>query len=741
MLLDVPVVDASLCGVTFVAQGMIEDPNGPNGTAFTAGRRVELGVAGRDVPFVGRIYDFPLLARFVEGLWDLDGDGNLDVAGTTADGESIAIAHGDHEGGFDPPILIDADPDSGRVGVGDFDGDGTLDFVTANDDSSSLGCLLGQGSRAYQAPTAAAYPDLSFMALDLEVGDLDSDGHDDVVIVLRGPVSAENRCVVYWGSAVGLAGPGQVLLVEDLKEVEIADVDGDGALDIAVTWKEVQVLRNLGSRTFAAPVVTSLGGNISVFEFADWDGDGAADLVTFAPPGLGLYVRWGVGDGTFEPPVGVITAVGTWRWAFVDVEPGGHPELIVHERLEGRTTVLRLEPGRSVVVSSENLHELAGQTLSVADVDRDGMTDLVTFGALRDGITVHRGVADGGFEVPNPVTTMEYASRIGAADLDLDGDLDLVCTSVAVDALTIHLNDGEGGFSLPVNFRGLNNADRFVVARVDEGPVPDVLAIDNTGGRRLVVFLGIGDGAFTPPTAVDLESRPLAIAALDTHPERVVAITTDSATLELRSLESDGSLSAPFVLDLATGDGRELIFGDLDADGDKDLVVATEDLAGIEVFINDGVGGFTPGAVFDPSFEVFQNFGELALYDDDTDGNLDLLAGVLGPDRALIVVHGNGAGSFDGAEIVEGKGAIRLAVGDIDGDGWDELVTADFWTGDIALVRGGGASGLDARLRFDGGGRVGDFVIGDFNGDGLDDLAASNFERARIAVLLNRTFR
>ena len=163
--------------------------------------------------------------------------------------------------------------------------------------------------------------------------------------------------------------------------------------------------------------------------------------------------------------------------------------------------------------------------------------------------------------------------------------------------------------------------------------------------------------------------------------------------------------------------------GDLDGDGDPDVVVAN-DLAENWVYLNDGTGHFDAAWPVGPEIEPTRS---AQLHDLDGDGDLDLLITNRGASNGLFL--NDGSGRFGPKrEFGEPRGStIAVAVGDVDRDGDPDLVLAN---------RDGQANHVllnDGRLGFEeqrsygtGSDETRSAALADLNGDGILDIVTAN---------------
>ena len=117
-----------------------------------------------------------------------------------------------------------------------------------------------------------------------------------------------------------------------------------------------------------------------------------------------------------------------------------------------------------------------------------------------------------------------------------------------------------------------------------------------------------------------------------------------------------------------------MAFGDVDADGDLDLIIANTNSPN-ELWINNGSGVFNSRSTFDAG--GYATTTAVALGDADGDGRLDVLVGNSGSANELLLQKPDG--SFEAAAGFSGGSAetYSVAFGDIDGDGELDLLAGN----------------------------------------------------------------
>lgn len=612
---------------------------------------------------------------------DLNGDGNPDIVVTdecasTDECEGVvAVFLGSGGGNFLPPqYCLTGGYVAASVTVADVDGDGKPDVVIANrgvnisDDSGLVSVLRGNGDGTLQ--DAQTYNSGGIFADRVAVADVNKDGHPDVVVL--------NQCTTNTGcndasdSSVGILlgngnGTFQAAQVYDSGGIlpvamTIADVNGDSYPDLIVANRyqaggdsfangSVAVLMGTGDGAFhTAHTYNSMGNSAQSVAVADVNRDGKPDVLVsnFTLNGIdwssdSVAVMLGRGDGSFQaaPTYSPSRVLQSNSAAMADLNGDGKTDLVVTDYFGAVDVLLGQGGGTFLAPKTYASGGFSAQAVTIADVNRDGIRDLVVANqcagnsdcsntAANGSVGVLLGNADGSFQ---PTQTYDsggrFANSVAVADVNGDGIRDLVvgnqCVSSAdcsSGAVAVLLGKSDGTFQDPQAFSsGGYSANSVLVADVNGDGIPDVLVADScldgtcANNGQVAVLFGNGDGTFQ------------------------AAQTYDS-----------GSTTA-----------HSLLLADVNGDGKLDAVVANSDSIG--VLLGNGDGTFQP-ALYTPAIYGYQ--GHIVIADFDGDGKPDIASS----DGSLLLGNGDGTFTATTGLIPPGPG---IAVGDLNGDGKPDL--------------------------------------------------------------------
>jgi hypothetical protein len=194
--------------------------------------------------------------------------------------------------------------------------------------------------------------------------------------------------------------------------------------------------------------------------------------------------------------------------------------------------------------------------------------------------------------------------------------------------------------------------------------------------------------------------------------------------------------STPVALDMGFRVGLDPIrmaTGDLDRDGHADLASTQWSSATLAVFLGKGTGAFARRVIYKTPRHPYG----VAIEDVDGDGDRDVVTASDNPAGAVAVFANNGAGGLRRlSTYASSRKAIGLAAADLDRDGTVDLVTANFDRRHLNVLRGLGGGRFAVVGRYHGA-PANDVALGDVNSDGnLDVALATNNRRGSLVVRL-----
>lgn len=321
---------------------------------------------------------------------DMNRDGRLDLIEHVQDGSKLAMWLGNPDGTF---TATDRYPTTGTAQtrslpdyatVGDFNEDGLADLVVTIKDDSDVHVRLGQVGGGLGPPSGA----LSFL---LQSGDLDGDGHLDLVTTAPHPNNGPSQILVLRGRGDGtFAGPTRYTILDETAWSEaVIDWNGDGALDIlAMGYSGLHILYGRGDGSFADDEHCGVAGGLPV----DLNQDGLLDIVWTIWPTQTLATILGQGGCDFTPrkdyglpPVAPALAIG-------DITGDGFPDVLVgHDATTASFFVTNpdgtLSPRTEVAIDTTDVW-----IMWIADVTSDGRADVVCGGSR--GLEVYANDCD-----------------------------------------------------------------------------------------------------------------------------------------------------------------------------------------------------------------------------------------------------------------------------------------------------------------------------------------------------------
>jgi len=326
--------------------------------------------------------------------------------------------------------------------------------------------------------------------------------------------------------------------------------------------------------------------------------------------------------------------------------------------------------------------------MAMADLNGDGLTDLITADYLDDQLSVFIGNGNGTFKAGQAYETGANPGRAAVADVNGDGAIDLISADVTGDQLGIFLGNGNGTFKSALTIAA-NNSPYSILAEDLNGD-GNVDLISSSTDSELEVFLGNGNGTFKAARTYSSDAGASSLLAVDINNDGnldIVSPEYNSDRLSVFLGNGDGSLK--HAQTYTTGDEPNFVTaGDVNGDDIVDLISADYGADQISVFLGNGNGSFTAAL----TYATGDRPSEIVASDFDGNGVVDLVTADYGSDQ-LSVFFGNGDGSFRIAQTYfTGSGPYGIISTDIDGDGIADLVSADYGSDQISVFLGNGSA-------------------------------------------------
>lgn len=682
---------------------------------------------------------------------DFNRDGRPDLAISTSASTQVLTGNGDGTYG----AALSAVPPPGTCVTGDVNRDGKPDLLVTTP-VGALNQFLGNGTGVVGGGTGIAGVQLFRRSL---TADLNRDGFLDLVL---NPGTANIGILLATGPGTWPASPALYAVAGLPRDVAIGDLDRDGDPDILVaTDAGATVLSNNGSGSFAG--TATLTNPFTAVAIGDFDRNGIPDFAGRykKPPGTAEGIGIFHGSGGVYTLGETITTVGrdgeyldAW-----DVNRDGILDLVTEEVNKNSTA----EPVAVSVLLGNSSGSFGSRTsylvgglkgsstgnlyMNQIDADNDGAPDLIgstfdsdppsTFNStaiLRARPATWSAIYGGHVEYG----AFSEASGVAVGDLNRDGRLDFGVSCRMADRVIVWLGGGNGGFSPGQDYGQSPRPTDIAFVDLDRDGILDMLTVASGGSVKLSVRRGQGDGTFaarndfTSGSSSGEDHMAIGDVNRDGIPDVVVAGAVNDCKVFLGN-GSNGFFSTP-TTPYSTNTVHRAKLGDMNRDGILDLVSTNGTGNGVEVAMGNGDGTFGSATVTNIGLQT----GPLAIADFDRDGILDVAVATFDAIDGVRIMHGTGTGSFTTfvASAVSDTPS-DLVASDLDGDSYVDLVMTSLDTARINVLRGNGAGGVYGLDPYFTDSRPAAVALADFNRDGKLDVVTACSDFGHASVLLN----
>lgn len=628
---------------------------------------------------------------------DFNGDNKADLAvRTTLFGNvsHISVFSGTGTGNFSAPVnysLGSTNPNS-FIAVGDFNGDGRQDIAIIYTNTPNLAILFRNA--ANNGFDAAVNINLGFTTTAIAAADFNADGRHDLVVNRN----ASNMVTALIRNGAN-NGFDQVNLTVNGSsgQVVVGDFTGDGRQDIAVSHPSgLDILpRNALGFDGAISAGFSLG---STLQIGDFNNDGRLDIAGLSGSQAIVAYR-NAANTNFDSPVNIGgTGFQVIALAAADFNNDGRADLAALNfvfNVAGSVSVLRRNGTNTNFDLSpvQTLGSTSFTDTALGDFDNDGRQDLATATLNSTNIAIQKGSAGGVFtNLTNAVLNGGNVSNgvIIAADFNNDGNTDLIVGNSTINGFSLLQGAGNGSFAAAIDFSIGSPPLRFAVGDFNGDGRQD-LAVNRQGSNQTLIYLrNSANSGFETPVTISQSATVNALTVGDFNNDgnddfAVSFFNISSFSVILRNAANNG-FDAP--VSYAANLNGQITAADFDADGNLDIAYGTNDVA---VYYGSATGTFGAPTGYGGNMTA----GYVESGDFNGDGRQDIVTatsnynGVNGRANVVVLLRNAANNGFDapvgfnGSYIINNSLTQKILVGEVNGDGRQDLITANGFSGSL----------------------------------------------------------
>jgi FG-GAP-like repeat len=381
---------------------------------------------------------------------------SLIVAGT-----ATSAAHAQFT--FSVATGVAAGMEPGGLAAGDFNGDGLVDLATTTDAPDSITILFNNGAGGVVLGLTVPLPNSSSPG-ELVAGDVDGDGDDDFVVILKDQLSV---MTVYQATPGSFTLGGTAPVGDRPRGIDMADIDGNGSLDVAVANRDdntISVLLNDGTGVFSSMTI-AVGAEPRAVAIADFDGDEDGDIAVTEHDAR--TVRILSNSANVFSSTAVLSVPANVRPDGIeaaDLNGDDIADLAVatsDQTLGLNQVTVYLNSGGSF--TGPMAYALGGTNASsvvAADFDCDGDMDLAAANQDSNNVSLVANAGNGTFGAAMQIAVGVTPEIVSAADIDGDGSPDVSTANRDSNSVAVALNQSCPDQGIPGDLDGDGDVDQ-----------------------------------------------------------------------------------------------------------------------------------------------------------------------------------------------------------------------------------------------------------------------------------------
>ncbi|CAF1296076.1 unnamed protein product [Adineta ricciae] len=586
------------------------------------------------------------------------------------------------------------------LATGDFNDDNQADVVVANSDTDSINILFGLNNGMFSTPTIYSTGTDSSPQYVI-TGDVDKDSRLDIISLN----AKENTMSIIMNNGNGsFAQQKKYTTGSDSfpSSIVMGDLNNDNRSDFVIANKQsdsIGFFIGFDYTSFQNPFTYSLENarGPSAARVCDVNGDTYLDMVVLYQVSglLGVFLGHGNGSFTLSTLHSTEPNVYPSEFAIADFNKDDHVDIAVIY-FDSNVVSIFLGYGNgnfsnTITFSTET--NTIPRSLTTGDVNNDDQVDIVTVNTYADTISIFLGEGTGNFTLIETYLTEASAQPQGASigDLNKDGNMDIAVCNYYTSTTSIFLGYGNGSFQAQVLYSvGYQTwANSINLADFNNDSILDIV-VTNYNGNNVAILLGLGNGTFSNVSAYSIG---------------------DGAGPTYQSI------------------------GDFNNDQILDIAVVNTIINTVVILFGFGDGTFLLGT----TYSAGANFapGSIASGDFNHDGQSDIILTNFITNTIIVFVDydRHSYASVIAHRLADGSQPHSVALGDLNDDGWLDIVVANYGTDNIGILLGLGNALFSSMITYSTGNDSHplSLAIADLNHDSHLDIVVSNSETNNVA--------
>lgn len=696
-------------------------------------------------------------------LADFDNDGKLDIALVSYNTSQLFILKNNSSPGnisaanfTQTTYLTGSSPYA--LATGDFDQDGKIDIITGNYGANTLSIFKNNGIAG--TITAASFTKLTDIpsggnTYQIEVADLNDDGKLDLIMANYNSANFTIRQNI--STPDNIQFRNQVNFSESTQPISVraGDIDNDGKLDLVFTGYSGAVnvaYRNVISVS-GATITSASFTNRSTFaanvwphglDLGDLDGDGRVDMIAanYNSSNISVYRNTGltntIGGSSFSTKVDLAAPSNLAYPQIADMDLDGFPDIVAPIYGSNQISVYRLN--LSSTPTATGMNPTSGSPLSIVSIAGLNLNSV-------------NQVAFGGFS-STIITVLGSSGLLVRVPVNAQTGNVVVTNSQGVSSTV------PGTFTvIPLLYPTITGINPL------SATVGDIIDLNGNNFSTLIgnnlVYLGAVVATVTAANTnqISVQVPNSADYGLISYLNRASGLGANYSIPLKNTFAGSGTIVGSSFANAVNFTGLANPYfsyhKDLNADGKPEIIVGSYGSNYLTIFINNSSGNTITGSSF-TSFNIlpgYSNILHVVAEDLDNDGLAELvIADYLG-NRVAVMKNVYSGGALSASSFASpvfyntGTRPYTVAVGDIDFDGFNDIVTANSSSNNVSVLKNNitpnqiNANTFAAKVDFTVATSPIEIGVADLDNDGRLDIVTSNDNGIAVSVLKNTATR